>query len=413
MNIPFYHREAAAKVRDLSAQFPCVLVTGARRVGKSTMLRAMMPEGMRYITLDDYRIAEQAQSDPIGLLEAYGTPLCIDEIQYAPQLLRAIKMKVDAEKKPGMYWLTGAQRFRMMKGISESLVGRIGILELQSLSQREIARGGQCAVPFGTAAGPPAGAVGEPAGTSCNIEELYRRIWRGGYPALHEDPTRKLHDYFSSYLQTYIRRDVHDLLHIADHTAFHRFIQSAAARSGQRLVYADLARDADVSPNTAKSWVSVLEASGIISLLPPYYINTSKRLTRSPKLYFCDTGLCAWLCRWTSPETLQHGAFAGAILETWVYNQLSRSYTNAGLQPPLSYYRDSNGAEVDFLLIRDGTILPVEVKKSDSPKAADLSAARTIPTAPTDTVLPGIVLCTAQTAFPLSAAARAYPISAL
>lgn len=409
MNVSFYQREAAAKVRELSAQFPCVLVTGARQVGKSTMLKAMMPEGMRYITLDDYRIVEQAQSDPIGLLEAYGTPLCIDEIQYAPQLLRAIKMKVDAEKKPGMYWLTGSQRFRMMKGVSESLVGRIGILELQSLSQREIAGAGQRAVPFGG----ESASVGMPETASCNIEELYRRIWRGGYPALHEDPTRNLHDYFTAYLQTYIQRDVQGLLHITDHTSFHRFIQSAAARSGQQLVYADLARDADVSPNTAKSWVSVLEASGIISLLPPYYINTSKRLTKSPKLYFCDTGLCAWLCRWTSPETLQHGAFAGAILETWVYNQLSRSYTYAGLQPPLYYYRDSNGAEVDFLIIRDGTILPIEVKKSDSPKAADLSAVRSIPTAPTDTFLPGIVLCTAQTAFPLSSAARAYPISAL
>lgn len=409
MNISFYHREAAAKVRELSAQFPCVLVTGARQVGKSTMLKSMMPEGMRYITLDDYRIVEQAQNDPIGLLEAYGTPLCIDEIQYAPQLLRAIKMKVDAEKKPGMYWLTGSQRFRMMKGVSESLVGRIGILELQSLSQREIARAGQRAVPFDGASA----SVSVPDAASCNIEELYRRIWRGGYPALHEDSARNLHDYFTSYLQTYIQRDVQDLLQISNHTSFHRFIQSAAARSGQQLVYADLARDADVSPNTAKSWVSVLEASGIISLLPPYYINTTKRLTKSPKLYFCDTGLCAWLCRWSSPETLQHGAFAGAILETWVYNQLSRSYTHAGLQPPLYYYRDSNGAEVDFLLIRDGTILPVEVKKSDSPKAADLSAVRSIPTAPTDTVLPGIVLCTAQTAFPLSPTARAFPISAL
>ena len=409
MNTPFYHREAAAKVRELSAQFPCVLVTGARQVGKSTMLKAMMPEGMRYITLDDYRIADQAQSDPIGLLEAYGTPLCLDEIQYAPQLLRAIKMKVDAEKKPGMYWLTGSQRFRMMKGVSESLVGRIGILELQSLSQREIAGAGQRAVPF---SGAPA-SVGMADAACCNIEELYRRIWRGGYPALHENPARDLHDYFTAYLQTYIQRDVQDLLQVSNHTAFHRFIQSAAARSGQQLVYADLARDADISPNTAKSWVSVLEASGIISLLPPYYINTSKRLTKSPKLYFCDTGLCAWLCRWTSPETLQHGAFAGAILETWVYNQLARSYTNAGLQPPLYYYRDNNGAEVDFLLIRDGTLLPVEVKKSDSPKASALSAVRSIPTAPADTILPGIVLCTAQTAFPLSPTARAFPISAL
>ncbi len=401
-------RTAASKVLSLSTQFPCVLVTGARQVGKSTLLRSIMPQGMRYITMDDYRLVQQAQEDPIGLLEEYGTPLCIEEVQYAPELFRAIKLKVDADRRPGMYWLTGSQRFLMMKGITESLAGRVGILELQTLSQRELLRKGESAAPV---------SADTFTGNSditlcCDIQQLYERIHRGGYPALHENPALNLNDYFTSYLQTYIQRDVHALIQISDHISFARFIQSAAARSGQQLIYADLARDADVSPNTAKNWISILEASGIISLLRPYYINCSKRLTKSPKLYFCDTGLCAWLGGWTDPNVLRKGAFAGSILETWVFNQLARSYIHAGQQPPMFYYRDSSGAEVDFLLCRNGHILPIEVKKSDSPSASDLNAISKIPVG-TDTIAPGVVLCTAQSSLPLGYGHRSFPISAL
>ncbi len=404
----FFPRTAAAKVLDLSTQFPCVLVTGARQVGKSTLLRSIMPQEMRYITLDDYRLTRQAQEDPIGLLEEYGTPLCIDEVLYAPELFRAIKLKVDTARNPGMYWLTGSQRFSVMKGVSESLAGRIGILELQSLSQRELLRCGDTTLAF--SADSPL-AHPDPA-LCCDVNLLYERIHRGGYPALHENPDLNLNDYFSSYLQTYIQRDVHALAHIGNHVSFTKFLQSAAARSGQQLVYADLARDADVSLNTAKSWISILEASGIIALLRPYYINCSKRLTKSPKLYFCDTGLCAWLGGWSNPEVLRKGAFAGPILETWVFNQLSRSFSHAGLQPPLSYYRDGTGAEVDFILRRNGYLLPIEVKKSDSPSAAALEAASKIPLGSLS-LEPGIVLCTAQSSLPLGRGSHSFPISAL
>lgn len=402
-------RKALSTVEEMSRSFPCVLITGARQVGKSTMLKQIMPGDMNYVNLDDFRELRQAKNDPIGYLEEKGTPLCIDEVQYAPELLRAIKWMVDKEDRPGMYWLTGSQRFHMMKGVSESLAGRVGILELCTLSQREITRTSNEADFF-----PTLERMTElmPARRSCDINELYARIWRGGYPALHRDLNRNVDQYFDSYLQTYLERDVQALTQIGDKNAFMVLMQAAAARTGQQLVYADLAKDAGISPKTAKSWVSILEASGIITLLQPYSINTIKRLSKSPKLYFMDTGLCAWLCSWPTPASLQSGAMSGAILETWVFGQLYRALGSRGLRSRLSYYRDSNGAEVDFLLEHSGKIYPMEVKRSSSPTSADLKAVGGIPTGNAE-MQPGVVLCTAREMFSIGNGHKAFPISAM
>lgn len=218
-------------------------------------------------------------------------------------------------------------------------------------------------------------------------------------------------DFFSAYLNTYIARDVRALTQVGNTSAFLRFMQSVAARTGQQLVYADLAKDADVSPNTAKAWISVLETSGIVDILQPYYVNTSKRLAKSPKIYFTDTGFCSWLGGWRTPRVLQQGAMAGAMLETWVYGQLRRSFVNRGIRARLYYYRTGNGAEVDFLLEQDGKLYPMEVKRSSSPRASDLSAAATIPVAPGVSVQPGIVFCTVADITPLGKGHYAYPIS--
>ena len=404
-------RTISDEVQDLSRSFPCVLVTGARQVGKSTLLRSLMPEGMRYITLDDYRLAKQAKEDPIGFLELYAPPLCIDEVQYAPELLRAIKLKVDAEpRRKGMYWLTGSQRFHLMQGISESLAGRIGILDMSTFSQSEIGGLAMYEKPFSC----ELKALQERAQRAhiCSINELYERIWRGGYPTLVCDPTIKVEKYFSAYLQTYLERDVQSLQQVGDRGAFLALMKSAAARTGQQLVYSDIARDADVSVNTAKRWISILETSGIISLLEPYYVNTTKRLVKSPKLYFMDTGFCAWLGGWSNPKVLMDGALSGNILETWVYGQLYRSFTNRGIMPRLSYFRNSNGAEVDFLIEQDGCIYPLEVKRSSSPILSDLKGAQSIPPGKS-TIMPGIVLCTALEVLPLGKGNYAFPISAL
>lgn len=402
-------RKVISDINEMSQSFPCILITGARQVGKSTLLKQILPENMRYVTLDDFRELRQAQQDPIGYLEEKGTPICIDEIQYAPELFRAIKLIVDREDRPGMYWLTGSQRFHMMKGASETLAGRVGIIELCSLSQQEASRESGMPDFF-----PSTDRMNElvPNRRSCDINELYNRIWRGGYPALHRNLNRNLNHYFDSYLQTYLERDVQALTQVGDKGAFMALMQSAAARTGQQLVYADIAKDAGISPKTAKNWLSILETSGIITLLPPYATNTIKRLSRSPKLYFMDTGLCAWLGNWTSAASLQSGAVSGAILETWVFGQLYRALGSRGLRASLCYYRDSNGNEVDFLLECDNKIYPMEVKRSSSPTAGDLKAVASIPTGKAE-MQPGIVLCTAREMFSLGHGHKAFPISAM
>lgn len=399
-------RTMAAKVMELHRVFPCVLVTGARQVGKSTLLRQLLPEGMHYVTLDNELMLLRAKEDPVGFLEEMGSPLCIDEVQYEPRLLRAIKMKVDITGEPGQYWLTGSQRFHLMQGVSESLAGRVGLVELYTLSQSEVNGKGSSAEPF-----EPESFKTRLGAPVCDISALYDRIWKGGYPRMFKYAGTTPEDYFSAYLNTYIARDVRALTQVGDTHAFMRFIRSAAARTAQQVVYADMAKDADVSPNTVKKWLSVLETSGVVDILQPYYVNTSKRLTKSPKLYFNDTGLCAWLGGWHSARVLQQGAMAGPILETWVYGQLRRSFTNRGICANLTYYRNSNGAEVDFLLEQNGKLYPMEVKRSSSPRPGDLSGAATIPTAPGVQVQPGIVLCTAMEILPLGRGNYAYPIS--
>lgn len=404
----FYTRAIEEHIREINEFFPCVLITGPRQVGKSTLLRHMLPKGMRYITLDDYDYTEKAQNDPMGLLEEMGTPLCIDEVQYAPELLRAIKVKIDRDRRPGMYWLTSSQRFDLTKGVTESLAGRIGIAEMHTLSQQEVYGGDAFPHPFT----PPSAREHANEKSLCDLPELYRRIWRGGYPELVKRPRLRPQLFFSSYIKTYIERDVNALSRIGNHTAFVKFMKSAALRTGQQLVYSDLAKDADVTPKTAAAWISILETSGIISLLEPYYVNTTKRLAKTPKLYFLDTGLCCHLAGYTDPKMLMNSHFAGAILETWVYGQLLRSFANCGISPRLTYYRERDRAEVDFLLEQDGCLFPMEVKRSHTPTTADLKAAADIPVGSLR-LCPGTIFCTANRIVSLPHGAQGFPISML
>lgn len=406
----YYTRTAAGWVKYMSAHFPCVLLTGARQVGKSTLLEEVLPAGMNYVTLDDYTLAEEARRDPIGFLSAHEAPLFIDEVQYAPELFRAIKMRVDAAKRNGMYWMTGSQHFQLMEGVSESLAGRVGIIDLYSMSQRECLGLGESAAPLFS----PDTLSDYAAGVSaCDMHELYRRIWRGGYPVLSKDTELEPRVLFESYVRTYLERDVNQLTQVENRASFIKLMRSAAARTGQQLVYSDLARDAEVSPNTAKAWISIMETTGIVSLLYPYSTNSIKRLTKTPKLYFMDTGLCSWLAGWNDPVSLMNSPFAGAILETYVYGQLMRSFCHNGLRPQLYFFRDARGtAEVDFLLMQNGGIYPMEVKRSSSPSAADLKHAAKIPTGMFE-LRPGIVFCTAERMYGLEHGGTAFPISML
>ena len=408
MLAPYRSRCMMEEVMEMHRHFPCVLITGARQTGKSTMLQEMMPEGMTYLNMDDVMLCADARNNPIRFLEQHGTPLCIDEIQYVPELFRSIKLIVDRNRRPGMFWLSGSQRFHLMQGVSESLAGRIGIVDLYTMSQREAAGQGLNSPPFSHAAMETLVADAP----VCSKTELFARIWRGGYPELVTDETLTNDRFFSSYVSTYIERDVHALTQVTDRSDFARLMRAAAMRTGQQLVYSNLAQDVGVSPKTVQRWLSVLETSGIISLLEPYSVNTTKRLVKAPKLYFTDTGLCCWLCGLGSPEALLNSPLAGAMLETYAYGQILRSYANRGQRPRLCYYRDKNGAEVDFLLEADMVLTPVEVKMNSLPQPTDLKAARGIPTG-FCSMGPGIILCTEERLTAIGDGITAFPISGI
>lgn len=400
-------RAAAAELSEQTRLFPCVLVTGARQVGKSTLLHDRLPAGMDYVTLDDLLTYSEASSDPVGFLEKHPAPLCIDEVQYFPDILRAIKVHIDADRRAGMYWLTGSQRFHLMKDVSESLAGRTGIIELGTFSQREAAGMGGQPTPVFSLDTLPELVQGAPL---CGREELLQRIVRGGYPELVVQPELTAHRFFSAYVQTYIERDVQDLAQVSDKGAFFRLLRSAAARTGQQVNYSTMGRDAGVTSKTAKAWVELLAISGILTLLEPYAATTSKRLVKSPKLYLNDTGLACWLNGIEDAAALERSPLLGAIAETWAFGQLRRNFTDHGLRPRLCYYRDSKGAEVDFLIEHRGALTPVEVKWSATPVLGDLKAARSIP--PSFLPLtPGIVLYAGTELHHLGHGCYAMPLS--
>ena len=406
----YIHRTLERHFRRASGHFPVMLVTGARQVGKTTFLREISGEERRYISLDDPLILELARRDPALFMQRYPGPLLIDEIQYAPGLLPFIKMAVDENRRPGHFWLTGSQQFHLMNQVSESLAGRIGIVQLLGLSRREQDGSGADLGPFLPT--PEALAPRFADALDLPLPDLYARIWRGSYPALAADPGLDRDLYYSSYVQTYLQRDVRDLARVGDETAFLRFVRASAARTAQLLNLADLARDAGVAPNTAKSWLSILEASGIVRLLEPYHTNVTKRLVKTPKLYFLDTGLAAWLTEWTSPATLEAGAAAGAILETWIFSELLKSWWHHGRRAPFYFYRDKDQKEIDLLIVQDDVIHPLEFKKSASPKRDAARNFRTL--AKLDrSVGPGGVICLVGSSLPLGDGVVTIPVGAI
>ena len=407
----YTHRTLEAFFTRATTQFPVMLITGARQVGKTTFLQHLREAERTYVSLDDPLTLRLAKEDPALFLQRFPAPLLIDEIQYAPELLPYLKMAVDRERRPGLYWLTGSQQFHLMRGVSESLAGRVGIVQLLGLSRQEILGLGQGSTPFlpASATLPARLPVG---GGELSLRELYRLIWRGSFPALAMNAQADRGLFYSSYVQTYLQRDIRDLARVGDEMAFLRFLRAAAARSGQLLNLAELARDADVAPNTAKSWLSILQASVIVYLLPPYHTNLTKRLVKTPKLYFLDTGLCAWLTEWSSPETLEAGAASGPILETWIMAELLKSWWHNGRQAPFYFYRDKDQKEIDLLIIQDGTVYPLEFKKSASPgpgaiRHFQVLAKLNLP------IGPGGVICLAERSLPLTALTISIPVGTI
>lgn len=392
------------------SQFPVMLLTGARQVGKTTFLQHFGGDRRAYVTLDDPLVLSLAKKDPALFMQRFPPPVLIDEIQYAPELLPFIKMPVDRSKQMGAFWLTGSQPFHLMQGVSESLAGRVGIVQMLGLSRRESVGQSQESTPFLPT---PELLESRPqSSTALSLKELYKLIWRGSFPAMALPGGTDRDLFFSSYVQTYLQRDVGALARVGDEMSFLRFLRAAAARSAQLLNIAELARDADVAPNTAKNWLSILQASSIVFLLEPYHANVTKRLVKAPKLYFLDIGLCAWLTEWSSPETLEAGAASGAMLETWIMAELLKTWWHNGRRAPFYFYRDKDQKEIDLLIVQDGTIYPLEFKKSASPTPDTVRHFQTLAKLKMP-VGPGGVVCLSETLLPLSPSTVSIPIRAI
>lgn len=347
----------------ISQSFPVLLITGPRQVGKTTLLRQLGGSERNYVTLDDPDARMLAKTDPALFLERYTPPVTIDEIQYAPEILPYIKMNVDRSHRNGDYWLTGSQMFHAMHNVSESLAGRVGIMNLLGLSNAEI--NGSTSEPFTTDFGRLTKRV--KSVPQMSLMDIYGRIYRGGMPALCTNPDTDPDTFYASYIATYLQRDIRDLSQVGDEMAFYNFMVCVAARTAKPVVYEELAKESGISAPTAKKWLSVLVSSHIVALVQPFHSNALKRITKVPMMHFLDTGLCAHLLKWGSAETLERGIMSGAFFESWVFSEIYKSYLNAAKEPPLFYYRDKDKREIDIVLHYDGTLFPVEVKKSASP----------------------------------------------
>lgn len=360
----YINRNLEKVVAEVTKEYPVVLVTGPRQVGKTTMLLKMM-EGTdrRYVTLDDLNERNLAKTDPELFLQMHKPPVLIDEVQYAPELFSYIKIHVDKTHATGDFWLTGSQVFKLMKGVQESLAGRVAVLSLTSLAQTEIYGGNMS--PFTVDMDDLSKrAVGREAADTIAI---FERIYKGSMPAIVSGANSNSQIFYSSYLSTYIERDVRELSDAIDSLKFFRFITAVAARCGQMLNVADIARDADINQTQAKNWLGILETLGIIFYLHPYSNNLLKRLVKTPKLYFYDTGLVCYLTKWSSAETLVNGAMNGAILENYVVAEIMKTYLNSGKEPYMYYYRDKDAKEIDIVIEHDGVLNPIEIKKTSNP----------------------------------------------
>ncbi|EDS12085.1 ATP-binding protein [Clostridium sp. M62/1] len=354
-------------VMELNEQYPVLLLTGPRQVGKTTMLEHLIEvegKGRKKVSLDDLTLRELAKTDPKMFFQLYQPPLLIDEVQYAPELFPYIKIMVDERHQPGDFWLTGSQLFKMMEGVQESLAGRVALLHLSPLSQSEIMKRPP-EPPFSLEL--PLLSERQNGRQMLNTPEVFQRIHQGGMPALVTGTYSNASIFYSSYIDTYMERDVRRLSNDIDSLKFLRFLRSVAARTSQQVNYKGIADDAEIDQTTAKNWLHVLEALGIIFLLEPYSNNVLKRTVSTPKLYFYDSGIVCYLTRWSSPETAMEGAMSGALLENYTVAEIIKTYQNAGQEPFLYYYRDKDAREIDLILERDGKLFPIEIKKMASP----------------------------------------------
>ena len=379
---------------ELSKQFPAILITGPRQVGKTTMLKKLMEDeniGRAYVTLDDLTERQMAKNDPALFFQLHKPPLFIDEVQYAPELFSYIKMWVDDHQNPGDFWLTGSQLFKLMEGVQESLAGRVALLQMLPLSQQEILE--NKTIPFEINL--DQFIEKEKNLVKADTPEIYRRIFNGGMPALLSGQYTDHRVVYSSYISTYIDRDVKELSGAINSLKFMNFITATAALIGQMLNYKTIADDCDIDQTTAKSWLRILETLGIIFYLHPYSNNVLKRTVKTPKLYFYDTGLVCYLTKWSDAETLMSGAMSGAILENFTVSEIVKSYYNSGSEPFVYYYRDKDTKEIDLLIEGNGKLYPIEIKKTATPDVRLTRVFNVIDKSPLQRGT-GAILCTAE-----------------
>lgn len=366
----YIHRTLERKFLKMSSFFKAVLVTGARQVGKTTMLKHLAEnENRTYVSMDNQMARALAKTDPVLFFQMYKPPIIIDEIQKAPELFEQIKIMCDETDQRGLFWLTGSQQYHMIFNIRETLAGRIGILELYSLSknetdniifQNELDFTLDCLLERQKVSG------------KNDITDIFDHIWKGGMPAALNADEEQRQEYFNSYIETYLMRDVSEEGGITDTVRFRRFLNACAALTAEQVNYSTLAEAADISQPTAKAWLLLLESLGIIYLLKPFANNEIKRLAKTPKLYFCDTGLCAYLSMWLTRDTLMNGAASGHYFENYVVAELLKNYSYSQSKVNLTYYRDSNAKEIDVLIEENGKIHPLEIKKSANPNRREI-----------------------------------------
>ena len=366
----YINRIIEKRILEISNSYPVVMVCGQRQVGKSTMLNHIKEDNRKYVSLDDRNARRLASEDPDLFFDTYGYPILIDEFQKEPQILEKIKDIVDklgyeGKNNNGLFWLTGSQKFKMMKNITESLAGRVAVFELSGLSQAEL---------LGNNYGifnPDINFLKSKKTIPLSVHEVYKRIFNGGMPKIiTTNIDREV--YYSNYINTYLERDIRDLEEVGKINDFYNFLVYMAARTAQELHYDEIAKSIGVSAPTAKSWVTMLERSGVIFILHPYSNNLTDRLVKTPKAYFMDTGLAAYLCRWPNYETLENGNMDGAFLETYVVSEIVKSYYNSGHPVNnLYYYRDIDKKEIDLLIVDAENIYPIEIKKNKSPNHVD------------------------------------------
>lgn len=360
----YIKRDLENKILSLSKEYSCLLITGPRQVGKTTVLKQLAESGREYVTLDDFEERRLAKTDPAMFLQIHSLPIFIDEVQYAPELFSYIKIAVDNGAEAGSFWLTGSQAFKLMELAQESLAGRIAILHMTSLSQHELF-GNDEALPFSIELN--ALKKRRKTNSPADMSQMYERIWNGSMPGLASGKFTDRDVFYNSYLQTYIERDVSELIEKIDKMQFADFVRAAACRVGQMLNVHDIAQDIGVSDDTAKRWLAVLEKSDVIFYLRPYSNNLLKRTIKTPKLYFFDTGLVAYLTRYSSPDILASGAINGAILENYVVSEIRKTYFNNANDCLLWYYRDKDSNEIDMVMESDGELHPIEIKRSVNP----------------------------------------------